>query len=270
MDYRAWSRNFNMHFGYYRMGLNPFSLERMLNEMNTQVFARLDLKSGMEVVDLGCGLGAPARALVGKHPVKLTAVTKVQYQIDVAKSLTDNLPLTGEVNWKLGDFNALDLPSGKFDGAFSIEASCHSLGASKEPFIKESARVLKSGGRLVVADGFMKRSRDRLPRWYCAILDYVTHHWAVECFADLEAFKDALKKNGFQVVAVEDLSWTIAPSVMHVPRVTLKWLFTEVFFKKRPLNNVRWGHVIASVLSPFVGIFRGYFGYYLITARKNF
>ena len=23
MDYRAWSRNFNMHFGYYRWPVNP-------------------------------------------------------------------------------------------------------------------------------------------------------------------------------------------------------------------------------------------------------
>ena len=26
MDYRAWSRNFNMHFGFYRWGMNPLAL----------------------------------------------------------------------------------------------------------------------------------------------------------------------------------------------------------------------------------------------------
>lgn len=66
MDYRAWSRNFNMHFGFYRWGMNPLALESMLEEMSQQVFRRLALSEGMKVLDLGCGLGAPARALVGE------------------------------------------------------------------------------------------------------------------------------------------------------------------------------------------------------------
>lgn len=32
-DYEAWSRKFNMHFGYFRRGLNPFAQEQMLDEM---------------------------------------------------------------------------------------------------------------------------------------------------------------------------------------------------------------------------------------------
>ena len=30
-DYRAWSRNLNMHFGYWRLGLSPFDRERMID-----------------------------------------------------------------------------------------------------------------------------------------------------------------------------------------------------------------------------------------------
>ena len=44
MDYRAWSRRFNMHFGYWRHGLNPLALEGMLSEMSRQVFTRLLLR----------------------------------------------------------------------------------------------------------------------------------------------------------------------------------------------------------------------------------
>jgi len=42
-DYRAWSREFNMHFGYWRFGLNPFRREPMLHELNLQALARLNL-----------------------------------------------------------------------------------------------------------------------------------------------------------------------------------------------------------------------------------
>ena len=40
-DYEAWSRKFHMHFGYFRRGLSPFALEKMLDEMTRQVLLRL-------------------------------------------------------------------------------------------------------------------------------------------------------------------------------------------------------------------------------------
>lgn len=184
MDYRAWSRGFNMHFGFWRWGMNPLALENMLEEMSRQVFARLDLRAGMKVLDLGCGLGAPARALVAGHHVAVTAVTVVPGQITMARALSaaGAIPPPGSIEWKLGDYTALDLPGGAYQAAFSIEASCYSSGASKEAFVGECARLLQAGAKLVVADGFMKRSS--LPRWYAGLLGYMTRRWAVERFAE--------------------------------------------------------------------------------------
>jgi len=270
MDYRAWSRHFNMHFGYYRWPANPFALEAMLEELSRQVFQRLNLAPGMQVLDLGCGLGAPARALTAEHAVAVTAVTIVDWQIARARALGDaaTSERRGRVQWMLGDFTGLDLPGGAYQAAFSIEASCHAPGASKEPFLRECARLLQPGARLVIADGFMKRSVG-LPRWYAALLGYMTRSWAVECFADLTAFSTALERCGFELLAAEDISWRIAPSVMHVPRVTLAFLGRELLVRRSPINKMRWRHVLACLIAPWIGVGRRYFGYYLITARKQ-
>jgi SAM-dependent methyltransferase len=269
MDYRAWSRNFNMHFGFYRWGMNPLALESMLEEMSRQVFRRLDLGDGMKVLDLGCGLGAPTRTLIRRQDVAVTAVTKVEWQIAMARKLSHEISAPGTVDWTLGDFTALDLPGGAFQAAFSIEASCHAEGADKEPFVRECSRLLAPGAKLVVADGFMKRSVG-LPRWYAALLGYMTRNWAVERFADLPAFCACLERHGLTVLAAEDISWRIAPSVLHVPRVTLKFLAGELLLRRKKLNSVRWGrHIVACLLAPFIGLGRRYFGYYLITARKR-
>jgi len=40
----------------------------------------------------------------------------------------------------------------------AVEAACHAPGPSKKPFIRECARLLQPGAKLVLADGFMKRS----------------------------------------------------------------------------------------------------------------
>jgi len=268
MDYRAWSRGFNMHFGYWRAWMNPFALERMLEQMSREVFRRLDLRDGDRVLDLGCGVGAPARALIAERAVAVTAVTKVGWQIDMARRLGEGRADRGTVEWTLGDYTALHLPSASYQGAFSIEASCHAAGAGKEPFVRECARLLAPGARLVVADGFMKRSSG-IPRWYQSLLDRMTHSWAVERFADLDAFTAALERHGLAVEVVEDTSYRIAPSVLHVPRVTLKFLFTELLIRRRWLNRARWGHVLACLIAPFIGLGRSWFGYYLITARRR-
>jgi SAM-dependent methyltransferase len=270
LDYRAWSRNFNMHFGYYLWPANPFALEPMLEEMSRQVFRRLELAAGMKVLDLGCGLGAPARTLIAEHAVVVTAVTIVEWQIGQARSLSETASKArpGRVEWKHGDFNALDLPGGAYQAVFSIEASCHSPGPSKEGFVQECARLLRPGAKLVVADGFMKRSIG-LPRWYASLLGFMTRSWAVERFADLALFTAALERHGFELLAAEDASWRIAPSVMHVPRVTLAFLVGELLIRRQKLNRVRWRHVLACLIAPWIGLGRRYFGYYLITARKR-
>ena len=38
-DYAAWSPEFNMHFGYFRWGMNPFDRERMLEQMKAKGIA---------------------------------------------------------------------------------------------------------------------------------------------------------------------------------------------------------------------------------------
>jgi len=47
-DYATWSPNFNMHFGFFRRGMNPFSREAMLDEMKQEVLHRLNRNNPAE------------------------------------------------------------------------------------------------------------------------------------------------------------------------------------------------------------------------------
>src|SRR5690348_16951540 len=79
-DYAAWSSEFNMHFGYYRAGMNPLHREAMLEQMNVEVLARLQLNDIVEprLLDLGCGLGATLRSFAHRLPnARLLGVTRV-------------------------------------------------------------------------------------------------------------------------------------------------------------------------------------------------
>ena len=91
-DYAAWSREFNMHFGYYRAGANPLDRESMLEQMNAEALARLNLDFIAEpcLLDLGCGLGATLRSLARRLPrARLLGITRVPWQVERARVLND-------------------------------------------------------------------------------------------------------------------------------------------------------------------------------------
>lgn len=268
-DYRAWSPAFHMHFGWWRRGLSFFDREAMLGEMTLQVLRRLDLPLDrpQRLIDLGCGLGASLRLAARRHPaLSLAGVTVVPWQIEEARRLAAEAGLSGRIEVLQRDYTATGLAAGSFDGAWALESACHDAGLAKEGFVREARRLLAPGRRLVVADGFLKGERP-LGSPLGGIVRRVCEHWALETFAEIGAFRRALERHGFVDVRVEEVSWRIAPSVLHVPGVTARFLFRELVIARKPLDRLRRGHVVACVLSMLVGAARWRFGYYLVSAR---
>jgi len=269
-DYRAWSRNLNMHFGYWRAGMSPFDRERMIEEMTAQVLARLE-RGGHRVTrlaDLGCGAGAPAAFVLRARPaLRLDGVTLLPEQAALARAAAAREGAADRAAFHAMDYTATRFAAGAFDGAMAIESSCHAPGADKAAFVREAARLLAPGGRVVIADGFLKgAARPRgLARW---AIDAVARNWAVPCFARLEDFRRALGAAGFVDVQIEEISWRLAPSVLHIPFVTARVLARYFIRRDLRIGRVRWGHVLASALAPVVGLMRRRFGYFLVSARK--
>jgi MPBQ/MSBQ methyltransferase len=270
-DYRAWSRNLNMHFGYWRWGLSPFDREAMVDEMTAQVLARLE-RGGHRVsrlADLGCGAGAPAVFVLRARPaLRLDGVTLLPQQVELARAAARRHGVHARAAFHAMDYTATRLRDGAFDGAMAIESSCHAPGADKAGFVREAARLLAPGGRLVIADGFLKRAgRPRgFARW---AIDAIARCWAVPEFGRVDDIRRALADAGFVDVEVEEISWRLAPSVLHIPFVTVRVLLRYLFQSGERIGRVRWGHVLGSALAPVVGLLRREFGYYLISARKR-
>lgn len=105
LDYATWSPHFNMHFGYWRLGLNPLRREPMLEEMNHQVFSRLGLDAlGSEelILDLGCGVGASMRALARHWGSRnVLGVTVVPWQVEQAALLGSRVQLASYLDLPL-------------------------------------------------------------------------------------------------------------------------------------------------------------------------
>ncbi len=92
--------------------------------------------------------------------------------------------------------------------------------------------------------------------------------WVIEELAQLQPFIGRLQKLGFTGITVENLQMQVAPSVAHIPWVTLKFLLTDVVFGKRRMTRARWNNVLAPVLLPLVSAPLGPITYCMITATK--
>ena len=270
-DYAAWSPEFNMHFGYYRASANPLNREAMLEQMNAEVLARLQLGAASEphLLDLGCGLGATLRSFSRRLPrAWLLGLTRVPWQVERARALNEDAGCSERVRVIEGDYENTALPAANYDGVYALESSCHARGTDKDALLAEAHRLLRPDRRLVVADGFLAGGRfanalqQRVYRKLCEC-------WVIEELAQLHGFTQRLEQLGFTDITVERLQMRVAPSVAHIPWVTLKFLLTDVVFGKRKMTRARWNNVLAPVLLPLVSAPLGPMTYCMISAKKR-
>jgi MPBQ/MSBQ methyltransferase len=273
-DYAAWSARFNMHFGFFRWGMNPFQREVMLEQMNLEVLDRLHLngesspRTPARILDMGCGLGATLRSFARRlRWADLNGITLVPWQLEQGHRLNQSCPQAGRITLTLGDYEHTTQPSASFDAVYALESSCYARGANKAAFLKESHRLLRSGGRIVVADGFLgpgklRGSQKRIYRKLCEC-------WVIDTLGEVEQFTHELEQLGFRDIVVEQMQSRVTPSVLHVPWVTLNFLLTTVLFGRRKMTRARWNNVLAPILLPFVSFPLGPVAYYIISATRD-
>jgi ubiquinone/menaquinone biosynthesis C-methylase UbiE len=103
----------------------------------------LGLASGMQVLDVGCGIGGPARYFAEAHQCRVTGIDLTEEFVQVAVELTRRCGLGDRASFRQG--SALDLPfgAGTFDAATLIHVGMNI--ADKARLFGEVRRVLKPG-----------------------------------------------------------------------------------------------------------------------------
>jgi MPBQ/MSBQ methyltransferase len=266
-DYKYWSRGFNMHLGFYRLGVGFLDREKMLEQMNLEVASRLrlDPEEGAVLIDVGCGVGAISRTISKNYPNStIKGLTISPSQIATATRLNVLEGLADRIENIECDYRTMPFEDGFADCVWAVESACYGSGPAKEDFIREMARVLKPGGRFVIADCFLKRPARELkfPVKHC--YSSVCKSWALVEMPMLDRFAAALEQHGFRDVLVEDISWRVAPSLAHAPAAVITFILKKIF-SCEPLSRHRANNLKASLLAPVLGLSRSTFSYCFIS-----
>ena len=131
--------------------LAPLDEFHLLGRAATLALAQLaGISADERVLDLGAGLGGPARLLAGALRAEVVAVDLAAEYCAVAEWLNDATGLSDRITVVHAD--ALDLPFA--DASFDVVWSQHAqMNVDDKPrFYGEARRVLKDGGRLALWD----------------------------------------------------------------------------------------------------------------------
>lgn len=134
------------------------------------------ISAGMRIIDLGAGSGESVSMLVRMG----------------ADVLGIDLNCSGG-SIRTGNMCVLDYEDESFDAALA-ECSlsvCGDLSAA----IAESARILKTGGKLLISDVFYKEMNPGTSFFPCAL--------------SAQGFKKKIQENGFEILYFEDISETL-------------------------------------------------------------
>lgn len=114
------------------------------------VASSLMLRSGLDVLDIGCGIGGPARYFAGRYGCRVTGVDLTPDFVAVADSLTRLVGLAQLARFVTASATALPFAAASFDRVVMLHVGMNI--DDKAAMAREAHRVLRSGGLLVIYD----------------------------------------------------------------------------------------------------------------------
>ena len=154
-----------------------------------------EITAGMSVLDVGCGVGGPARFLAQARGCQVTGIDLSEPFVEAARYLTQRTGQSGQVSFETA--SALELPfhDGRFDAVLLQHVAMNI--SNRARLYREIRRVLKSGGRFATFDVVSRGGEPHYPV-----------PWARTPSASFlltaEATREAIEQAGFRTMTWQD------------------------------------------------------------------
>lgn len=162
----------------------------------TVELARLaGITADMSVLDVGSGIGGPARFLAATCGCQVVGVDLSEPFVDAARYLTERTGQAGQVSFQAGSALELRFDDGRFDAVLLQHVAMNI--ADRPRLYREVRRVLKPGGRFATFDVVLKRGEPHYPLPWARTP-------ATSFLLTAAATRDAIELAGFRTLVWQD------------------------------------------------------------------
>ncbi|KAJ2161940.1 Delta(24)-sterol C-methyltransferase [Coemansia sp. RSA 552] len=195
----GWGESF--HFA--RRSINE-TLRESIRRHEHFLYDAARIKPNMKVLDVGCGVGGPARECVRYTGAHVTGLNNNDYQIERAGIYAKKHQQEAYSRFLKGDFMDMPFEENSFDAVYAIEATCHA------PVLKDvysqMYRVLKPGGYFAIYEWCLTDKFDEQNAEHRKHALAIEHGDGIAKLFSTHVALQAAKDAGFEIELATDIA----------------------------------------------------------------
>ncbi len=248
-----------LHYGIWDDNTKNLA-EAVLNS-NYRLMTLGGIKATDLVLDAGCGIGGSSVYLAKNLGCKVRGITLSEKQVKTATDLAAKKGVANNVEFSRQDYTATNFPDNTFDFAWCIESM--QTADSKDAYFKEMRRIIKPGGKILIADIFKPQGYDMSKE---KDMQTMLNGWAMSDILSLDELHTTAEKADFKVSKIEDVSKNVLKSVNRMYFASIigaigtkaynmiynASYFSKIHYKtglaqKKAYHQNKWGYYLVSI-----------------------
>ncbi|GAB5590516.1 Delta(24)-sterol C-methyltransferase [Umbelopsis nana] len=195
----GWGTSF--HFARYYPGEEFF---KAISRHEHYLAFKMNIKTNYRVLDVGCGVGGPAREIAHFTGAHITGLNNNDYQISRAFHYAKSEGLENQTNFIKGNFMEMPFEEAQYDAVYAIEATVHA--PQFEGVYGEIFRVLKPGGVFGCYEWCMTDDYDESNSEHRRIAHGIEIGNGIPKMRRISECLQALRNVGFEIEVHQDLA----------------------------------------------------------------